>query len=125
MRHRLCTVRTALASLLCVVTLATVAVRTALPADPSGFGASTQPAPGLTPAAPPAHGNPQGMPEGASASPRVVASPGTGSHVTTAPIAPIVAADVNDEQIGAAITRGVDFLLSNFDKHDLKHLDGE
>src|SRR5438876_1110244 len=45
------------------------------------------------------------------------------TNPTTIPSKP--AASITDEQIDASITRGVDFLLSNFDKLELKHLDGE
>ena len=49
---------------------------------------------------------------------------GSNSRPTTQPMTAVYPA-VTDEQIGLAITRGVDFLLSNIERSQLKPLEGE
>ncbi len=87
--------------MVCIVILLGLFVRGGFSANGADFGPTTQRAPGFVPPAEQA--------------------PAAGSLAQ--PAVPL--ANVTDEQVGAAITRGVDFLLSNFDKTQLKPIDGE
>src|SRR2546421_207594 len=112
MRRPYCTAWTALAILSGIALLMALAVRAAAPA----------PGPGAV------------APQFASDFGKTHATPRAGAQAVPAnvPAAPASqpdtfgkSPDVTDEQIGAAITHGADFLLSNFSKFELKHLDGE
>ena len=104
MKHGFCSARTACTILAGIAVLTGIAVCADSPAIDRNAGPTkqyptTQYAPGFVPAAQHA---------------RQVASP------STQPVATF-----SDEQLQQAIARGIDFLLSNFDKVELKHVDGE
>ena len=90
-------------AILCIIILSALCVRGDLLSAPSSYGPATEPSPGFVP------------PADASAA---AAAPATQTLVAPLP-------QVTDEQVGVAITRGVDFLLSNFDHSQLKPIDGE
>src|SRR4051812_6137738 len=52
-------------------------------------------------------------------------APAVGPSTDPAAEAPTTAPSVSYDQIDNAIAHGIDFLLSNFEKNELKHLDGE
>ena len=85
-----------------IIVLSALCVRGELPQSPTGFGSTTQPAPAIA----------AGKRDATAAAP-----------ATQPAVAPT--AQVTDEQVGIAINRGVDFLLSNFDHSQLKSLGGE
>ena len=99
MRSRISPVRL-LTAILVVSALIVACVEAATPPDSGGFSPTTEPAPGFSPA--PAM-TPATQPAAATSAPRL---------------------NITDEQIGTSITRGVDFLLTNFEKNQLKQLDG-
>ena len=104
MKHGFCSARTSCTILAGIAVLTGIAVCADSPAIDRNAGPTkqyptTQYAPGFVPATQPA---------------RQVASP------STQPVATF-----SDEQLQQAIARGIDFLLSNFDKAELKHVDGE
>ena len=89
-------------ALICIAILLVLGVRGEIPATGGNFGSTTQPTPGFE-----------------SLQDRVSAvAPSTQPASMPPP-------DVTDEQVGNSITRGVEFLLSNFDKTQLKPIDGE
>jgi hypothetical protein len=85
-----------------IIVLSALCVHGESPQSPTGFGSTTQPAPGIV------GGNQNAA----------VAAPANQPAV-------VPMAQIDDEQVGVAITRGVDFILSNFDHSQLRPLDGE
>src|SRR5690349_11241551 len=113
MKRRYCTAWTALAILAVSALLAALAVHAAAPESPA---APENPGTVAVPQAGSDFATAQGRPGPVGQAGPANASPAPGAQ----PLASANRPDLTDEQIGAAITHGVDFLLSNFNKFELK-----